>query len=117
MGEGPPVDFPVSPDKIAHCLAYVVMSALAVRALWRPGRSWWLVVAAVVGAMAFGVLIEGWQSLLGNRSCELGDVIADAIGAAIGGGLAVGGSIEHHRRTGTGRTRVGHGEVQRRETD
>jgi VanZ family protein len=117
MPEGPPIDFPVPPDKIAHGLAYALMSALAVRALWRPGRPPWRVAAAVLGVIVFGALIEGWQALLGTRGCELADGIANAIGAAVGGGLAVGAYLEHGGRTGIGRTQAGHGEGQRRETD
>jgi VanZ family protein len=116
LPEGPQIDFPLAPDKIAHCLAYAVMSALAVRALWRPGQSWWLIVAAVVGVTAYGVLIEGWQLLLACRTGQVSDGIADAVGALIGGALAVGGYIEGRARRARSRKRAGHEQGQRRET-
>jgi VanZ family protein len=137
LPEGQPVDFPVPPDRIAHVLAYALMAALAVRAVWRPGRSWWLIAAALLGAAAYGAAIEGWQALLGGRSSELGDGIANAIGAAIGGAFALlgrglwlrrvsrrgdGGAsavsayVERRARTRKGKEPAGHGEGQRRET-
>ena len=110
LPEGREVDFPVPPDKIAHGFAYALLAALGVRALWRPGRSALHIVVIVLGAIAFGALIEGWQALVVNRGCELGDGIANA--------LAVGAYVEYGGRTRRrGRKeRTGHGEGQHPET-
>lgn len=115
--EGPPVDFPLGVDKIVHCLAYALLAVLAVRVVWRAGMPWWLVAAAALGATAYGALLEGWQALLGNRGCELGDGIANAIGATVGAGLAAGAYVERRARARRGKEPAGHGERQRRETD
>jgi VanZ family protein len=111
LPEGPEVDFPVGPDKIAHCFAYALLAALGVRARWRPGRSVLRVGAVVLGAIAFGALIEGWQGLVVHRGCELGDGIANAVGAVVGSALAVGAYLEHGGRHGR-KERTGHGEGQ-----
>jgi VanZ family protein len=78
------VDLPIPLDKIAHGFAYAVLGALVVRAVWpRPARAR-LIVAGLLGAVAYGALLEGWQYLIGGDA-ELGDMAADAVGAAIGG--------------------------------
>lgn len=119
LPEGPEVDFPIGPDKIAHGFAYALLAALAVRAVWRPGRSLLRVALVVLGAVAMGALIEGWQGLVVNRGCELGDGIANAVGAVVGSALAVGAYFEYGGRAGRGvrKERTGHGEGQRPETD
>jgi VanZ family protein len=81
---GPEIDLPVPLDKIAHGFAYAVLGALVVRAVWRRPSRALLIAAGLLGAVAYGALLEGWQHLIG-RDAELGDVVADAVGAAIGG--------------------------------
>ena len=117
MPESPPIDFPLAPDKIGHCLAYALLAALAVRAVWRPWRPWWVVVAAALGVTAYGAVMEVWQLVLAGRSCDLSDGIANAVGAAIGTGLTVGAYVERRARTSRGKGPAGHDEGQRRETD
>ena len=78
----PPVPL-LSPDKVAHVLLFAVWTVLWVRA--RPDRPW---TVAVWGA-AFGVWIEVWQSLpLVGRMSDPYDALADAVGIALGLGLA-----------------------------
>ena len=80
----PVVDFPIPVDKMGHGFAYAVLGALVVRAVWRRPARARLIAAGLLGAVAYGTLLEGWQHLIGGDA-ELGDVIADAVGAAIGG--------------------------------
>jgi VanZ family protein len=77
-------------DKVAHALAYAGLGALAVLSSLR----WPAAVAVVV---AFGLLVEIAQGISGYRSFEWADLLADAIGAALGAGLA---SVLTHRGRG-----------------
>ena len=113
--KGPEVDLPLGPDKIGHALAYAVLGALAVRAVWRPRNRALLVAASLVGTVAYGTLLEGWQHLIGHDA-ELGDVVADAIGAAIGG-LVIVAAYRHRARNRSERERSGHGNGGRSEAD
>ena len=69
-------------DKWAHFAAFLAL------ALWFSGlyrvTSYWRVA---VGLLAFGVLIELCQRAVGYRSAEWLDVLADALGIAVGLGL------------------------------
>jgi len=114
--EGPEVDFPLRLDRIFHGLVYAVLAALAFRALWRPGSRSVLVAAAVLGAVAYGALLEGWQHLIG-RKAELGDFIADAVGAMLGGLVAVAGRFGHRPDNRNEQERPDHGLGGRSETD
>jgi VanZ family protein len=78
--ENLPQDVAVS-DKVAHALAYALLGALAVLS----GLRWLPAVAAVV---AFGLAVEIAQGLSGYRSFEWADLLADALGAAVGGAAA-----------------------------
>lgn len=113
--EGHGVDLPFGLDKIGHALAYAVLGALAVRAAWRPRNRALLVIASLVAVVAYGTLLEGWQHLIGHDA-ELGDVIADAIGAAIGGCVIV-AAYGHRARNGSERERSGHGNGGRSQAD
>jgi len=79
-----PTDVPVPStgwDKSNHLLAFSVMVLLGRRAC--PGRT-----AAVLAALlAYGALIEVLQSFTPNRSAQLQDLAADAVGLALGCGL------------------------------
>ena len=78
-----------SQDKAAHFAEYVVLAALLVRAL-APGRR---VLAAAAGALlaswALGALDELHQALVPNRTPDVWDAVADAIGSTLGVGFAV----------------------------
>ena len=71
-------------DKTAHYLAYMTLGLLVVRALAHglPAR-----MTAAVGATALGITVgygasdEWHQSFVPGRSSELGDLLADALGA------------------------------------
>ncbi len=65
-------------DKLMHVGAFAGLSVLACLA-W-PGR---LRIVAV-GLLAYGVLIEVLQSYFPPRTASLADVVADAVGIALG---------------------------------
>jgi len=71
-------------DKLAHFAAYGALSfwfAVMVR-----GRARQLGIAIAFAGM--GVLLEFLQGMTGYRDFELADMLANAIGAALGWGLA-----------------------------
>ena len=75
----PPSDLPSGfglYDKLVHGIGYGVLAALALAS----GLRWPAALASVIG---LGVVLEIAQGLLGYRSFEWMDVVADAIGAGI----------------------------------
>ena len=74
-----------SSDKAAHVGAYVVLGALAALSVSRRRG-----VAAWLGVVAFGLLLEIAQALSGYRSFEWLDLVADAVGAGLGVVVGVG---------------------------
>ena len=83
-----PTDVPMPStgwDKSNHLLAFSVMALLGRRA-W-PGRT----MVLLAGLLAYGALIEVLQSFTPNRSADWRDLVADAVGLALGwGGRATG---------------------------
>ena len=78
-----PVDVPFPGtgwDKSNHLLAFSVMVLLGRRAC--PGRT----VAVLAGLLAYGALIEVLQSFTPSRSADWHDLVADAVGLALGWG-------------------------------
>ncbi|MFN3303806.1 MAG: VanZ family protein [Roseateles sp.] len=68
-------------DKANHLLAFGCLAFAATWAIWPRPRLWgWLVLAL----LAYGVGIELAQSLLPPRSADWRDVLADALGIAVG---------------------------------
>lgn len=75
-------------DKLQHGLAYAGLAALLVRAV--AGGHWRAVTTrrtmiAVALAILYGVSDEWHQSFVPERSADAADVLADAIGASVGG--------------------------------
>lgn len=68
-------------DKQAHFIAYAVLSFSVGITLMvtLPGRRW-IPLFVIAMAMAYGAIDERTQPMFG-RDCELGDWIADALGA------------------------------------
>lgn len=66
-------------DKVAHAAAYGIHSGAAWIAL--PGGRKWRALGAVAIAAAWGALDEYHQSFVPNRSADVHDWVADAIGA------------------------------------
>jgi VanZ family protein len=68
-------------DKLEHALAFLLLSSAAVQ-LFLRGKP---LAIVVLGLLALGVAIELAQALLTtSRMMEAGDVVADAVGVAIG---------------------------------
>ncbi len=93
---------PSGGDKVAHLLVYLVLGLLVARAL-AAGRSRdrplaWVVLAAAV--VAFGALDEVHQAFLPQRTPDVLDFVADAVGGAIGVALAVVSSRRRARPSG-----------------
>jgi VanZ family protein len=68
-------------DKVVHAVLFGVMAVLAMRALLTRDRAWFV---AFVGTVAFGAFTEAQQYFIPSRSLELGDILADTAGAAMG---------------------------------
>jgi len=76
-----PIDVPIPStgwDKSNHLLAFSVMALFGCRAY--PGRT----MAVLAGLLACGALIEALQSFTPNRSAQWQDLVADAVGLALG---------------------------------
>ena len=96
----PAVDLPLA-DKLAHLLVYAVLGALLLRALQRPAGaralsspdarsaappawSWRQAGIAVLLATLYGISDEIHQRWTPNRTPDWHDVVADALGGALG---------------------------------
>jgi VanZ family protein len=97
-GGGPtPADGPgdfigVPSDKLLHAAAFLVLALLAARAVHYgfPNRPPLARIGLAVGlSVAIGVLLEVYQLALPDRSADVGDALADAIGALLGGAALV----------------------------
>jgi VanZ family protein len=87
-------------DKHEHVFFYGILGALALRAF--SNAAWSRVtmrtsMAAVVFAAGYGVTLEFCQRLVPNRSYEVLDMIADAVGAAAAVAAVFVWSIIRHR--------------------
>lgn len=81
----PPLEYPWQ-DKFYHLLAYGVLM-LWFAQLHPQSRYRWL----ACNFIALGILLEVLQSLLGHRTGEVGDVIANSLGTILSWGLAARG--------------------------
>lgn len=78
-------------DKIAHFIAYGVLSAAI--ALW-PGRSAWrerplaVTLAVIAIAALYGATDEFHQSFVPGRDMSAYDWLADLVGAVLGAGVS-----------------------------
>jgi len=82
-----PPGMPLFPfaDKVAHLLAFAGLMGWFAQLV--PRGRWWRTGLALV---ALGVLIEFLQRWGGMRQFEVADMVADALGVAVGAGLARG---------------------------
>ena len=78
------VDLVENEDKLAHFVAYGSL------AFWfgMLFEGWGRQLGAALGFAAMGVALEVLQGLTDYRTFEIADMIANAIGAAVGWGLA-----------------------------
>lgn len=72
-------------DKLEHFLAYAALGLIGVATSRTSSRMAW----SVLGVIAFGIAIEFLQMLSPGRHAEIGDALADAAGALIGGAIAI----------------------------
>lgn len=72
-------------DKLEHLLAYAALGLIG-GATARSGNR---AICSVLGIIAFGIAIEFLQMFAPGRLAELGDAVADAAGAVIGGAVAI----------------------------
>ncbi|MCS6862451.1 MAG: VanZ family protein [Abditibacteriales bacterium] len=94
----PTLSFPLR-DKLGHALAYLVLGALLCRTLWETARGQWQTfVASVVIGVGYGGLMEWYQSRLAYRSCEWGDMVANALGVMMGVTLCQRWLKNYHRQ-------------------
>ncbi len=79
----PTPDFPADfnfADKVYHALAYAWLAALPTVGFRQRKAALYATGAMIV----LGVALEIVQAFLPTRSCELGDMLADAVGAVSG---------------------------------
>ncbi|MBN2572146.1 MAG: VanZ family protein [Ignavibacteriales bacterium] len=80
-------------DKVAHLLAYLVLSFFVCLAIWAQekfqlvSRRYFFFTLFIV--LLYGIFDEIHQSFIPGRSCEFLDWVADAVGAIIGTLLAM----------------------------
>jgi len=81
-------------DKVAHLCEYLLFAWLIMQALSMNAH---LRMRAWLYATGYGLFMELIQSWLPWRSAELGDALANALGAAVGVWLAARlASVTHH---------------------
>lgn len=83
----PPLDMPFGVDKFEHAGAFLGLQFLSYRALRFGLPDFGKGSLRVWGALASlfaGVALELYQAGLPDRSAELQDVVADAVGATLG---------------------------------
>lgn len=71
-------------DKAIHCTVYVLFMLLGLPLCRRAHHLWLLFVLA----LAYGALIEWGQSFVPGRDTSAADMLANALGASLGLGLA-----------------------------
>ena len=76
-------------DKVAHFCAYALLAFLTARALWHYGQFRSARWGGALVAIAYGVSDEFHQSFVPGRTSDWRDLVADAIGAAVGASLYV----------------------------
>ena len=87
---GDSLDLPLFPgaDKLAHILAYGVLSATVIfsfSAEFRQGRRALVLAAAVLVPLLFGLSDEFHQRFVAGRSAEFLDLVADGAGGLVVG--------------------------------
>ena len=73
-------------DKTLHFIAFGILAWLcwrALRELRRDAPIWLPLLGGFTASVLCGGLLELWQALLSYRSCELLDLVADALGALL----------------------------------
>lgn len=79
-------------DKLFHTIEYFILGALLVRAFSNSITSpkyLWIFIASVLIASCYGASDEFHQLFTSGRSCDIFDLLFDAIGSSAGAGLYV----------------------------
>ena len=75
-------------DKLIHCLMFVPFPILSYMTLVPERYGWWAKMASIIAIALFGAgisyMTEVVQSMLGYRSYEITDFVADIAGICIG---------------------------------
>jgi VanZ family protein len=72
-------------DKVEHFLTYALLGLLGVTTARSRNRA----AYSILGLVAFGAAIEILQMFSPGRYAEIGDALANAAGALIGGAIAI----------------------------
>lgn len=89
LGDTPRLAAEAPWDRVAHGVLFALLAWVWCGPAARAGRVGGVLLAATV-AVAYGAAIEVFQMLLGYRSGEWMDLVADAVGVAVGALAAVG---------------------------
>ncbi|HUJ78734.1 MAG TPA: VanZ family protein [Nitrospiria bacterium] len=81
---------PPNTDKLIHMVEYAGFGAITYHAVstagWAPHRRWRLILVIMIG-IAYGASDEFHQMFVPTRDSDVRDVMADAVGTAIGAWL------------------------------
>jgi len=86
-------------DKGVHLVEYGTLGALmahALRATYPRARSTWMWSLAAIATVLWGALDEIHQAYVPGRNSDVGDLIADAVGAVVGAAVYL---VVHKRRS------------------
>jgi VanZ family protein len=72
-------------DKVEHFLTYAALGLIGVATARNGHRA----TCTILGIIAFGAVIEVLQMFSPGRYAEIGDALANAAGALIGGAIAI----------------------------
>lgn len=91
-------------DKIAHGVFYLVFAILGCLCIRERTQDRWKPIQTTIGvllvAVAYGTLIEGLQHIITQyRTAELGDILANTMGALAGLGIIKGFFARKKRRS------------------
>lgn len=84
--ELPEITFLWSPDKLAHFGVYAILAillALSISKRWGNSTRKYVLIIIICGV--FGSMIEIFQPILTNRYFEIYDIVANLLGAIVGG--------------------------------
>jgi VanZ family protein len=69
-------------DKVGHFVVFLVLALLAIVPARRRTRR--PLIAAALGCIFYGALLEAVQAAIGTRSAEVADVVANGLGSSVG---------------------------------
>ena len=69
-------------DKAGHFVVFLVLALLAIAPARRRARH--PLIAAALGCVLYGVLLETLQAAIGTRTAEVADLVANGLGSSVG---------------------------------